>query len=313
MTLHVPVLLEETVAALAPQPGDTIVDATFGAGGHARAIARLIGPGGTLIGIDRDPAAAARFAAFAGEAGCESRFVGADFATGLEQLAAEGLHPDGVIFDFGLSSPQIDDAERGFSYVHDARLDMRMNPAAGIDAAGIIATWERRDLARIFKQLGEERHAGRIASAIVRAREQQPITTTGELVALIEETIPVHQRLGGGHPAKRVFQSLRIVVNDELGQIDRALPIAWEMLAIGGRLVAISFHSLEDRRVKRFFAPLAKACICPPELPVCQCGGEPEAALTHGGVITADEDERESNPRSRSAKLRGATKLREAR
>src|SRR5690606_27887018 len=156
--------------------------------------------------------------------------------------------------------------------------------------------------ARIFKQLGEERHAGQIASAIERARAIEPIATTGQLVDLIEATIPVHLRLGGGHPAKRVFQALRIVVNAELEQIDRALPIAWQMLPLRGRLVAISFHSLEDRRVKRFFAPLAKACICPPEMPLCQCGGEPEAALTHGGVITAGDDEREHNPRSRSAK-----------
>lgn len=313
MTLHLPVLLEETLAVLAPQPGDTVVDATFGAGGHAREVAARIGPSGTLIAIDRDPEAAARFSAFADEVACQTRFVAADFAAGLDELAADGVRANAVLFDFGLSSPQIDDAARGFSYIHDAPLDMRMNPAQGISAAEIVATWERRDLARIFKQLGEERHAGQIAAAIVRARESAPIETTGELVALIEETIPVHLRLGGGHPAKRVFQALRIVVNGELDQIDHALPVAWELLEIGGRLAAISFHSLEDRRVKRFFAPLAKSCICPPEMPVCQCGGEPEAAHAAGGVITAGEQERETNQRSRSAKLRGATKLREAR
>ncbi len=313
MTLHLPVLLEETLAALDPQPGDVIVDATFGAGGHSRVIAERIGETGTLIGIDRDPEAAARFDAFAAEVPCNSRFVAADFAAGLELLQGEDLRADGVLFDFGLSSPQIDDADRGFSYIQDAPLDMRMDTTQSLDAAQIIAEWDRRDLGRAFKQLGEERNAGQIAGAIVRARDEQPIRTTGELVALIEATIPVHARLSGGHPAKRVFQALRIIVNGELDQIDRALPLAWGLLPIGGRLAAISFHSLEDRRVKRFFAPLAKDCICPPELPECRCGGEPEAALTRGGVTTASDEEREQNPRSRSAKLRAARKLREAR
>lgn len=313
MTLHLPVLLEETLAALAPQPGDVAIDATFGAGGHARAVAERIGATGTLIAIDRDPQAAERFDAFAGEVACATRFIAADFAAGLEQLEAESLRADAVLFDFGLSSPQIDDADRGFSYIHDAPLDMRMDPSRGSGAAEIVAQWDRRDLARAFKQLGEERYAAQIAAAIVRSRDERPIRTTGELVAVIEDAVPVHLRLGGGHPAKRVFQALRIVVNGELEQIDRALPVAWRILRPGGRLAAISFHSLEDRRVKKFFAPLAKDCICPPELPVCRCGGRPEAALLQSGATVAGDRERDDNPRARSAKLRAARKLTEAR
>ncbi|MEN0015270.1 MAG: 16S rRNA (cytosine(1402)-N(4))-methyltransferase RsmH [Solirubrobacteraceae bacterium] len=313
MTVHLPVLLEETLHLLSPQPGETFVDATFGAGGHSRAIAERIGAKGTLVAIDRDPEARPRYEAFAAEVACSTRFVAADFAAGLRTLEGEGLRADGVLFDFGLSSPQIDDEHRGFSYSRDAPLDMRMDPEQPLSAAVVIADWERRDLAQAFKRFGEERNAGQIAAAIVRAREEQPITTTGELVAVIEATIPVHARLTGGHPAKRVFQALRIVVNGELDQVDAALPPAWRMLDVGGRLAAISFHSLEDRRVKKFFAPLAKDCICPPELPVCRCGGEPEAALLQSGVVMAGDTESEDNPRSRSAKLRAARKLRETR
>ncbi len=313
MTVHVPVLLEETLRLLGPEPGDLVIDATFGAGGHSRAIAERIGAKGTLITIDRDPEARARFDAFAAEVACSTRFVAADFAAGLRTLEGEGVRADGILFDFGLSSPQIDDNHRGFSYSRDAPLDMRMDPEQPLSAAVVIADWERRDLAQAFKRLGEERNAGQIAAAIDRARQEHPITTTGELVAVIEAAIPIHARLTGGHPAKRVFQALRIVVNGELDQVDAALPPAWRILKVGGRLAAISFHSLEDRRVKKFFAPLAKDCVCPPELPECRCGGEPEAALLSSGVVMASEAEAEDNPRSRSAKLRVARKLKETR
>lgn len=313
MTIHVPVLLTEVLDALQPAPGETIIDATFGAGGHAREIAARIGSEGMLIAIDRDPEAAERFPAFADEVPCMTRFVQADFAAGLAQLKAEGVSADGVLFDLGVSSPQIDDPARGFSYVHDAPLDMRMDPAQQLDAREILASWSRRDLAQIFKRYGEERAAQQIAGAIERRRAERPLSTTGELVALIEDTIPVHARLGGGHPAKRVFQALRIAVNGELDQVDAAIPDAWDLLAINGRLAVISFHSLEDRRVKQFLAPLAKACICPPELPECRCGGEPEAELLTHGAAVAGEHESDENPRSRSAKLRAARKLREAR
>lgn len=313
MTVHVPVLLEETLAALDPQPGDVVIDATFGAGGHSRAIAERIGAAGTLIAIDRDPEARERFEAFASEVACATRFVAADFAAGLHTLEDEALSADGILFDLGVSSPQIDDTARGFSYSRDAPLDMRMDPGQPISAADVVADWSRKDLARAFKQLGEERHASQIAAAIERARQVRPITTTGELVQVIEDAVPVHLRLGGGHPAKRVFQALRIVVNRELEQVDDALPVAWRLLRPGGRLAVISFHSLEDRRVKQFLAPLAKDCICPPELPECRCGGEPEAALLSSRPIVAGEREADDNPRSRSAKLRAARKLREAR
>lgn len=313
MTIHVPVLLDEVLTALDPQPGETMIDATFGAGGHSRAIADRIGESGTLIAIDRDPEAAERFPALAAEVPCATRFVGADFAAGLAHLESEEVRADGVLFDLGVSSPQIDDTDRGFSYSRDAPLDMRMDPEQPVDAQRIVAEWSRRDLARAFKQLGEERHAAQIAAAIERARAEAPITTTGQLVSVIEGAVPVHLRLGGGHPAKRVFQALRIVVNGELEQVDDAIPTAWRILRPGGRLAVISFHSLEDRRVKQFLAPLAKDCICPPELPECRCGGEPEAALLSSRPIVASERESEENPRSRSAKLRAARKLREAR
>lgn len=313
MTVHVPVLLTEVLDALQAAPGETMIDATFGAGGHARELAARVGEQGTVIAIDRDPEAAERFAVFANEVGCMTRFVQADFAAGLAMLKGEGLTADGVLFDLGVSSPQIDDPARGFSYVHDAPLDMRMDPAQELDARTIVAEWSRRDLAQAFKRYGEERAAQQIAAAIERRRADQPIITTGELVAVIEDTIPVHARLGGGHPAKRVFQALRIVVNGELDQVDAALPDAWDLLRPGGRLAVISFHSLEDRRVKQFLAPRAKACICPPELPECRCGGEPEAELLTHGAAVAGAHEADDNPRSRSAKLRAAQKLREAR
>lgn len=313
MSIHTSVLLEECLELLSPRPGETMIDATFGAGGHSRALAERIGAKGTLIAIDRDPEARGRYERFAEEVDCSTRFVAADFSAGLGALEGEGVRADGVLFDFGLSSPQIDSLQRGFSYSRDAPLDMRMDPEQPLSAAGVVAEWDRRDLAQAFKRLGEERHAGQIAAAIVRERDDHPITTTGQLVAVIEAAVPVHLRLSGGHPAKRVFQALRIVVNAELEQVDEALPRAWRVLNIGGRLAAISFHSLEDRRVKQFLAPLAKDCICPPELPVCRCGGEPEAALLQSGVITPSEAEQTDNPRSRSAKLRGARKLTEAR
>jgi 16S rRNA (cytosine1402-N4)-methyltransferase len=313
MDIHVPVLLDEVLEALDPRPGDVMVDATFGAGGHSRVIAERIGATGTLIAIDRDPQAAARYDAFAAEVVCATRFVAADFAAGLRVLEGEALRADGVLFDLGVSSPQIDDTDRGFSYSRDAPLDMRMDPQQPLDARGIVAEWSRKDLARALKQLGEERHAAAIAGAIERVRASAPITTTGELVAVIEDAVPVHLRLSGGHPAKRVFQALRIVVNGELDQVDDAIPTAWRLLRPGGRLAVISFHSLEDRRVKQFLAPRAKACICPPELPECRCGGEPEATLLSSRPIVAGEHESDENPRSRSAKLRAARKLMEAR
>ncbi len=306
---HVPVLLDEVVDVLDPQPGETAVDCTFGGGGHARAVANRLGPTGLLIAIDRDPIAEERFADLAADVACQTRFIRASFAEGLEVLAQEESRADLVYVDLGMSSMQLDTLERGFSYVYDAPLDMRMDPTQGLTARDVVNEWEERALITALKELGEERYARQIARAIVRRRRKKPLETTQELVDVVSSAIPTPARFGGGHPAKRTFQAVRIVVNDELGQLDRALPLAWDILRPGGRFAGISFHSLEDRRVKRFLADRARGCVCPPELPVCVCGHEPEAdLLTRGGIVPA-ADEVAANPRSKSARLRAARKL----
>jgi 16S rRNA (cytosine1402-N4)-methyltransferase len=306
---HVPVLAAELVEALDPRPGEVAVDCTFGAGGHARLIADHLGPHGTYIAIDRDPLAEEHFADFAAEAPCATRFVRASFADGLEQLRAEGVLADLLLMDLGMSSMQVDTLERGFSYVYDAPLDMRMDPDQELTAADVVNTWEERQLARTIKELGDERYAKQVARAIVRAR---PIETTQELVDVVSGAIPAPSRFGGGHPAKRTFQAVRIVVNDELGQLERALPVAWDILRPTGRFAGISFHSLEDRRVKRFLADRAAGCVCPPGLPVCVCGHEPEAELIGRGGVVPTPEEIAANPRAKSARLRAARKLEEA-
>jgi 16S rRNA (cytosine1402-N4)-methyltransferase len=305
---HVPVLAAELVDVLAPQAGETAIDCTFGAGGHARLVAEHLGPEGTLIAIDRDPIAEERFAALAAELPCDTRFLHAAFAEGLAELAAEGIRADLVYLDLGMSSMQLDTAERGFSYAYDAPLDMRMDPDQELDARTIVNEWDERRLARVLRQLGEERYAGQIARAIVRRRARLPIETTQELVEVISGAIPAPARFAGGHPAKRTFQAIRIAVNDELGQLDAALPLAWERLREHGRFAGISFHSLEDRRVKRFLADRARGCVCPPDLPVCVCGHEPEAELLGRGIAPTP-GEVAANPRAKSARLRAARKL----
>ena len=306
---HVPVLAAELLETLDPQPGETAVDATFGAGGHARLVAERLGPEGLLVAIDRDPEARERFERFEQDAPCRTRFVHAPFAQALRELENEGLRADVVYLDLGLSSMQVDTAARGFSYTADAPLDMRMDPGSGPSAADLIAEWDERRLMRVLREYGEERFARQIARAIVRERERAPIVTTSQLVDVIVGAIPVPARFAAGHPAKRVFQALRIAVNDELGQIDDALPLAWSLLRENGRFAGISFHSLEDRRVKRFLADLARGCICPPGLPVCACGQVPRAQLLARGGLVPGEAEQSQNPRSRSARLRGALKL----
>jgi len=308
---HVPVLAGEAIELLDPQPGQVVVDCTFGAGGHARLLAGRIGASGMLIAIDRDPIAAERFAQLTGEVSCATRFIRASFVDGLSQLRKEGLHADVVLLDLGMSSMQIDTWERGFSYSYDAPLDMRMDPELERGAHELVNEAEPRHLETIFRELGEERYARQIARAIVRARDRRPIASTIELVDVITRAIPTPARFAAGHPAKRVFQALRIAVNDELGQLDAALPLAWEVLATHGRLAAISFHSLEDRRVKRFIAARTQGCICPPDLPVCGCGREPEAELVTRRSIVPTAGEIAANPRARSARLRVASKLRE--
>ena len=308
---HVPVLAGELIDLTQPAPGETAVDCTFGAGGHARLIAERIGPTGTLVCIDRDPAAEEHFEELASEVACETRFLRMDYADGLELLDEEELQADVVYLDLGVSSMQVDARERGFSYSYDAPLDMRMDPGQELDAREIVNDWDERRLAQLFRRYGEDPNARRIAREIVRRRESAPITTTGELVAAIEAALPaaVRRRFGGGHPAKRVFQAVRIAVNAELDSLDRALPLAWSVLRENGRLAAISFHSLEDRRVKRFLAELARGCICPPDFPVCVCGHEPEAELLTGRAVAPTPGEVADNPRAKSGRLRAARKL----
>jgi len=305
---HVPVLAGEVLEMLDPRPGDVAVDCTFGGGGHARLIAERLGPEGLLVAIDRDPAAEERFAALAAEVPCRTRFVRSDFATGLKDLLDEDLSADCLLMDLGMSSMQVDTFERGFSYAYDAPLDMRMDPDQALDAREVVNTWDARRIAAILREYGEERYANQIARAIVRAR---PLTTTHELVDVVKAAIPAPARFGHGHPAKRTFQAIRIAVNGELEQIDDALPRAWELLRVGGRFAGISFHSLEDRRVKRFLADRARGCVCPPDLPICACGREAEAALLTRGGIVPSADEVASNPRAASARLRAARKLTE--
>jgi 16S rRNA (cytosine1402-N4)-methyltransferase len=308
---HVPVLAGELIDLTRPAPGETAVDCTFGAGGHARLVAERIGPTGTLVCIDRDPAAEERFEELAREVACETRFLRMDYADGLELLSEEELRADLVYLDLGISSMQVDARERGFSYSYDAPLDMRMDPGQELDAREIIGTWDERQLGQLFRRYGEEPNARRIAREIVKRREASPITTTGELVAAIEAALPaaVRRRFGGGHPAKRVFQAVRIAVNAELDSLDRALPLAWGLLRNEGRFAAISFHSLEDRRVKRFLADRARGCICPPDFPVCVCGREPEAELLTGRAVAPTPGEVAANPRAKSGRLRAARKL----
>ena len=309
---HVPVLAGELIELLDPAPGEIAVDGTFGDGGHARLVADRIGPTGTLVCIDRDPAAEERFDAFAAEVACDTRFLRMDFSEGLALLAEEGIRADMAYLDLGISSMQVDAWERGFSYSYDAPLDMRMDTTQELDAREVVNLWDERRLAQLFREYGEERYSRQIARAIVRRRARGELETTNELVETIKSAVPVPAQFAGGHPAKRVFQAIRIAVNDELAALDRALPATWDVLGDGGRLGVISFHSLEDRRVKRFLQEKARGCICPPELPVCVCGHEPEAELLTRRAISPSPEEAESNPRSRSAHLRAARKIAEA-
>ncbi len=306
---HVPVLAGELIELTDPHPGETVVDCTFGGGGHARLVADRIGRAGTLVCIDRDPAAEERFEEFAREVQCETRFLRMDYAEGLELLRAEGLAADVVYLDLGISSMQVDTWERGFSYSYDAPLDMRMDPDQELSARDVVNEWEEARLSKLFRSYGEERFAGPIARAIVRRRGSAPLETTFDLVDTIKSAVPAAKQFGGGHPAKRVFQAIRIAVNDELGALDRGLPAAWDLLRENGRLAAISFHSLEDRRVKRFLAARARGCICPPDFPVCVCGRTPEAELVTTRAVAPTPGEVAANPRAASGKLRVGRKL----
>jgi 16S rRNA (cytosine1402-N4)-methyltransferase len=308
-TDHVPVLADEVRQLLAIEPGETVVDATFGAGGHAALLASDLRGQGRLIAIDRDPTARSYFDRFRKQTGVQGRFLRGDFAIVLEQLADNGARADAILFDLGVSSMQIDRPERGFSYAADAPLDMRMDPSADYSARELVNEASERELTHIFRQYGEERYAKQIARAIGRRRREQPFERTGELVETIKTAIPAPARFGDGHPAKRVFQALRIAVNDELTALEDALPAAVDLLNPGGRLAVISFHSLEDRIVKRFLRDQERGCTCPPDFPVCVCGQEPVLRATPRRAIRPSSRETASNPRAASARLRAAIKV----
>ncbi|HEY3922789.1 MAG TPA: 16S rRNA (cytosine(1402)-N(4))-methyltransferase RsmH [Gaiellaceae bacterium] len=308
-TDHVPVLADEVLACLAPRPGETIVDCTFGAGGHAGMLAAQLRGDGKVIAIDRDPTVAPYFERLRRSTAVKVRLLHGEFSQVLEQLAGNGVHADAILLDLGVSSMQLDRPDRGFSYAADAPLDMRMDPSADLTASEVVNDTEERELADIFHRFGEERYSRQIARAIVKRRKEQPFERTGDLVEVIKQAIPAPARFGEGHPAKRVFQALRIEVNDELGSLERALPAALEVLRPGGRLAVISFHSLEDRIVKRWLRSEEHGCTCPPEFPVCACGASPTLRATPRRAVRPSAAEVARNPRSQSARMRVAVKL----
>ena len=307
-TDHVPVLAEEVRESLAVRPGDTVIDATFGAGGHSALLAADLHGRGKLIAIDRDPTVRTYFERLERRSGVQARLLRGDFGVVLPQLAENDVRADAILLDLGVSSMQLDRPERGFSYATDAPLDMRMDSSQDLDARRVVNEWPEKELATTFRRYGEERYARQIAKAIVRRRRTTPFERTGELVDVIKASIPAPARFGEGHPAKRVFQALRIAVNDELSSLEIALPAALEMLRPGGRLAVIAFHSLEDRIVKQFLRERERGCTCPPDFPVCICGHEPELRAIQRRPIRPGEAEVAANPRAASARLRAAVK-----
>ena len=306
---HVSVLLEECIEGLNIRPDGIYVDGTLGGAGHSSRIAAQLTTG-KLIGIDRDPvaltAAGERLAPFGDRVALvHSNFSEIDSA--LESLGITGV--DGILLDLGVSSPQLDDGQRGFSYMADAPLDMRMNGEDSLDAKQIVNQWSYEELKRILYDYGEERFAPRIAAAICKRREEREIETTLELVDIIRSAMPPSALREKQHPAKRSFQAIRIAVNDELGSVERVMKKAVPLLKPGGRLAVITFHSLEDRIVKNAMAEAAKGCTCPREFPVCVCGKKPQVKLITRKPIVSGEEELERNPRARSAKLRICEKL----
>ena len=306
---HISVLPTETIAALAVRPDGIYVDCTLGGAGHAGRIARQLSAKGRLIGIDQDEIAIAAAEERLADAVCQVTLVRDNFRNLAAILAREGVDEvDGVLFDLGISSPQIDTAERGFSYMLDAPLDMRMDRRAARSAYTVVNEYSAEELTEIFYTYGEERWAKRIAAFIEESRNSRPIETTGELVDVIDRAVPKAVRAKGGHPAKRVFQAIRIEVNEELTILADALKAAAAALRAGGRLAVITFHSLEDRIVKKTLQKLARGCICPPKTPVCICGHVPELRLI-GKACAASAAECAANPRAKSAKLRVAEKI----
>lgn len=307
--MHRPVMAKEVLHWLDPSPGKVVVDATIGYGGHARAILERITPGGTLLGIDRDGEALKWTERSLAGYSTSMRLARGNFAELDSIFTRMGIcEADGILLDLGVSSPQLDLEERGFSYREGAPLDMRMDREQALDAIKVVNEYEERELARIINQYGEERWASRIARFIVEDRKRAPITTADRLVEVVKNAIPAAARRRGGHPARRTFQALRMEVNGEVESLAAVLPQAIGRLKEGGRIVVISYHSIEDRQVKRAFRDSARACVCPPSSPVCTCSGPAMRVLTTRPVLPSPE-EVEGNPRSRSARLRAAEKV----
>ena len=307
---HIPVLFHEIMDIMAPQPGEVFVDCTLGGGGHSRGFLERMGDDGRLIGIDQDTNALQAAGANLAEFGDRVTYVHSNY-NNLDEIlntyAPDGV--DGILFDIGVSSHQLDEKDRGFSYMQDAPLDMRMNQSQSFSAWDVVNTYSEEELHRIIKEYGEERWAKRVAQFIVEFRREKPVETTGELVDIIKRAIPKGAREEGSHPAKRTFQAIRIEVNDELGVLTRTISVAAKHLKKGGRLGIISFHSLEDRIVKEQFRYLASDCICPPELPFCQCDKVSEVKILTRKPVTATKEELEANSRSKSAKFRAVVKI----
>lgn len=301
---HFPVMLEEAVAALRPMEGDTFVDATFGGGGHSRRLLEEIGVGGRLVGIDRDPEAAERVGGLA--SGQRFEFKRGTYDDALHRMVEDGESVDGILFDLGLSSFQIDEADRGFSYVNEGPLDMRMDPSGGESAAEFLNSADEGEISAVLSEFGDvsRGEARRVAGEVLRRR---PLSTTLDLSEAVRDALGWTKRRG--NPSRRVFQAVRMYLNDELGGLMRALDAVERLLKPGGRLVAITFHSGEDRLVKRFIADRVGRCVCPPEVPVCVCGEAP--IFRKGKVLTPTAVELESNPRSGSARLRSAVRTEE--
>lgn len=306
---HVTVLLDETVNAVVSNPAGRYVDCTLGGAGHSQRILSKLGASGKLICFDQDQQAILHAEEILGQ---DERvtLINRNFESlevSLQEL--DMLPVDGIIFDLGVSSPQLDEAERGFSYMQDAPLDMRMDPSGSLDAREIVNSWSEEALAQLIWNYGEEKWSKRIAQFIVQKRKEQPIETTGDLVQAIKAAVPAAVRRSGPHPAKRTFQAIRIAVNNELGVLDHVLDQAMRCLAEGGRIGVITFHSLEDRIVKERMKSWLGRCTCPPELPICRCEAKAVAKVLTRKPILPSEEEVEQNPRSRSAKLRVAEKI----
>lgn len=307
---HVSVLLNESIEGLNITPGGIYVDCTMGGAGHSKEILQQLGPEGRLIGIDQDPAAIAnateKLQGFVGQFQAVLR----NFSQIKNVLADLGIKMiDGALFDLGVSSYQLDTPERGFSYMHDAELDMRMDPSLTTSAKDLVNNLSEEELTNIIRKYGEERWAKRISSFIVNERKKQSITTTGKLVEVIKAAVPVGARRDGPHPAKRTFQALRIAVNDELGILTQTMKDVIDVLKPGGRICVITFHSLEDRIIKDTFKELANPCTCPPSFPICVCGKLPKLKIVTNKPVEPSQREVETNPRARSAKLRIAEKI----